>query len=120
MIINLLESDFFTKDPDIRFAREYLLPNGTWKELWRRYKLLEYTNQDLRDYLFIKHARNLSAKSVDRWIARNEIYLLAQPAVNMGAKMVNTSIFGKYEQKVIDDLTKQIRWGGGKKSNIII
>jgi len=120
MILDLTQSKLFTVDPDIRFSREYLLPQGTWKELWRRYKLLDYSNGDLRDYLFVKHARRLSYRSMDRWIQRSEIYMLTRPVLERGAKMVNSEIFGAYEQYVMDELTKQLRNGGTASSRIII
>ena len=120
MIIDLSQSKLFTKDPDIRFAKEYAVPLGTWKEMWRRYKLLEYSNGDLRDFFFIKHARNLTYTSMDRWIVRTEIYERARPVLIMGANMANTEIFGEFEQKVMDELTKQIRWGESLSSHSII
>ncbi len=120
MLIDLSKSNLFTKDPDIRFSREYMVPLGTWRELWRRYKLLGYSNGDMRDYLFIKLARNLSYNSMDRWIMRSEIYSRSQPAIQKGARMVNTEIFGDHEQYVIDELSKQLRYGVSKNSRSII
>lgn len=120
MIINLNESIIFTKDPDIRFSKEYAVPTGTWKELWRRYKLLEYSNGDLRDYLFIKYARNLSYNAMDRWIVRTEIYTVSKPVIEKGASVVNSEIFGDFEQHVMDELTKQLRFSGSKESKSII
>lgn len=120
MIIDLSKSSLFTKDPDVRFAKEYLVPQGTWKKLWRCYKLLEYSNGDLRDYLFIKFARSISYSSMDRWIVRSEIYSVANIVLKKGAVHVNTSIFGNYEQYVIDEITKTLRFSGGKDSRVII
>lgn len=120
MIIDITQSKFFTEDPDLRFSKEYLLPQGTWRDLWRRHKLLEYTNRDLRDYLFVKHARSISRNGMERWIARSEIYMVSRPVLEKGAKAVNTEIFGNYEQYVMDELTKQIRFGGHGSSKSII
>lgn len=120
MIIDLSQSKLFTIDPDIRFAKEYLLPPGTWKELWRRYKLLDYTNGDLRDYLFVKHARNLSFNSMNRWIIRSEIFMLSRPILEKGARMVNSGIFLEYEQYILDELVKTLRFNEGRESKAII
>lgn len=114
MIIALLHSKLFTQDPDIRFSKEYGVPLGTWKELWRRHKLLDYSNGDLRDYLFVKHARNLSYNSMSRWVQRSEVYTITNPLLKKGVQHVNTEIFGDFEQYVMDELTKQLRYGGAK------
>jgi hypothetical protein len=120
LIIDLSKSNLFTKDPDIRFAKEYGVPEGTWLELWRRYKLLDYSNGDLRDYLFVKCARNLSYTSMDRWIQRTEIYERARIVLMMGATMANTSIFGEFEQYVMNELTRNIKPGVSTDSRSII
>lgn len=119
MILNLQDSKFF-QDPDPRFAKEHALPLGTWKELWRRYKLLDYSNGDLRDYLFVKFARNLSYNSMERWIVRSEVYVIARPVLERGAIAVNSNIFGIYEQFVLDEVTKNLRFSGSIDSKIII
>lgn len=117
MIITLIQSKLFTQDPDVRFSREYVVPVGTWKELWRRYKLLDYSNGDLRDYLFVKHARNLSYNSMARWIQRSEVFTITNPLIKKGVQHVNTELFGEYEQYVMDELTKQLRYGGARKNS---
>lgn len=119
MIINLRESKLFTLDPDVRFAKEYQVPLGTWKELWRRRELMDYTNEDLRDYLFIKYVRNLSNRTIERWINRSKIYIIARPFVQKGVVHANTEIFGDLEQYVLDDLTRSLR-DGNADSRIII
>ncbi len=120
MLINISKSKLFTVDPGLRFAREYGLSEDIWKELWRRYKLLEYSNGDLRDFLFIKHARSLSYNSMDRWLKCGEIYSRAKPIVDKGVSNVNTIVFGDLEQDVIDLLTKQLRFGRSEESKAII
>lgn len=120
MLIDLSKSKLFTTDPSLRFSKEYAVPIETWKELWRRYKLLEYSNGDLRDYLFVKHARSLSYNSMERWLRCGEIYMLSRPVLDKGAKLVNSVIFGTFEQHVIDALTKQLRSGRSGDSKTII
>lgn len=120
MIIDLSKSKLFTTDPSVRFAREYAVPEETWKELWRRYKLLDYSNGDLRDFLFVKHARSLSYNSMERWIRCGEIYMLSKPVIDKGAHVVNSVLFGEQEQYVIDILTKQLRFGRSGDTKAII
>lgn len=120
MIINITCSRIFTVDPAIRFAKEYALPQESWNELWRRYKLLGYSNGDLRDYLFIKYARNLKHASMYRWIARGEIYTVTKPLVKLGVEHVNSSIFGDYEEYLMNELVKPLKNGAVKKSQSII
>jgi hypothetical protein len=44
----------------------------------------------------------------------------AKPVLDKGATMVNSNIFGEYEQNVMDELTKNLRFSGGKKNKTII
>jgi hypothetical protein len=120
MIIDLTQSRIFTCDPATRFAKEYQLPKGTWTELWRRYKLLEYTNGDLRDYMFLKYARNLSHPTMYRWLAKAEIYHIVNPLMKEGVKHVNTVIFGDLEEFVMNELVKSIKNGAIGVSKAII
>lgn len=120
MIINITKSKLFTLDPDIRFANEYALPHGTWIEVFRRYKLLNYSNGDLRDYVFIKHARNLGFNSMDRWIIRSEIYSIAKPLLRKGVQHVSSDIFGDLESYVMKELTKTLKSGSSGSSRSII
>lgn len=120
MIIDLTQSQIFTTDPDVRFAKEYSLPKGVWLELWRRYTLLEYSNGDLRDFLFVKHLRNLHYNSMARWIIRSEVYSIANPLIKKGVRHVNTGIFKDHEEYVIKELVKPIKYGSATESKIII
>lgn len=120
MIIDLSKSQLFTQHPDIRFAKRYGVPEGTWTELWRRYKLLDYTSKDLQDYFFAKHARHLHFDAARRWIQRTEIYSITHPKMIKGVTHVNSTIFGEFEQFVMDELTKQLLNGATTDSRIII
>ncbi len=120
MIINITQSKIFTCDPAIRFAKEYQLPKNSWEELWRKYKILEYSNGDLRDFLFIKYARNLNTISMHRWLIRGRIYEISAPLIKMGVQHVNTEIFGPLEEIVMNELVKSFKNGAIVKSKIII
>lgn len=120
MIIDLTKSKIFTIEPDVRFSREYALPQGSWTAIWRRYKALDYSNEDMRDYLFIKHARNLNFISMDRWIVRSKIYEISGPLIKKGVKHVNSEIFGELEEIVMNELVKSLKNGATQKPKSII
>jgi len=120
MVINITKSKIFKLDPSIRFSKEYGLPKEVWNEVWRRYKLLDYSNGDIRDYLFIKYARNLSFMSMSRWISRGEIYMITKPLIEKGVQHVNSSIFGNYEEYVMNELVKPLKNGAIRQAESII
>lgn len=120
MIINIQKSKIFTVDPSSRFSKEYGLPREAWAEVWRRYKMLEYSNGDIRDYIFLKYARNLNWVSMDRWIRRGEIYIITRPLIEKGVIHVNSVIFGQYEEYVMNELVKPLKNGAVSKSESII
>lgn len=120
MIINITKSKIFTLSPDKRFSKEYALPQGVWIEIWKRYMLLAYSNEDLRDYLFIKYARNLQRSSMNRWLTRGKVYETCKPLIKKGVVHVNTEIFGNSEDFVIKELIKPLQNGASVKSKSII
>ena len=120
MLLNITKSTIFKLDPSIRFSKEYGLPKDVWFEVWRRYKLLEYSNGDLRDYIFIKYARNLQHATMYRWLARGEIYMITKPLIEKGVVHVNSSIFKEYEEYVMNEITKPLRNGAIGKSESIL
>lgn len=120
MIISIRKSKIFTTDPAVRFAKEYGLQKNVWNEVWRRYKLLNYSNGDIRDYLFLKYARNLSFNSMNRWITRGEVYVIVKPLIEMGVVHVNTVIFKEYEEYVMNELVRPLKNGAIKKSESIL
>lgn len=120
MIINITKSKIFKAEPSLRFSREYGLPKDVWSEVWRRYKLLEYSHGDLRDYLFLKYARNITQPAMSRWIYRGEIYLITKPLIEKGVIHVNSNIFGAYEEYIMNELTKPLKNGAITKAESII
>ena len=120
MIIDIRNSQIFTIDPSIRFSKEYGLPLTAWVEVWRRYKLLDYSNGDLRDYLFIKYARNLNYMTMKRWIQRGEVYSITCPLLKEGVIHVNSQIFKDYEEYVMNELVKPLKNGATNKAKAII
>lgn len=120
MIIKLRTSQLFTTDPAIRFAKEYGVSPDLWREMWRRYKDLEYTVKDLCDYFELKTKRRPGRKSIIRWLRRAMIYWMANEAIKKGAHAVVSEYFEEYEQDVIQEATKHIRAGTAKTSVVIL
>ena len=119
MIIRIT-SKLFTTDPDSRFAIEQNLPRGLWNDLWRRYKFLGYTPGELKEFYHLKAGKETNINTINRWIFRTEIYHKVQPAVKKGAQAINTEVFGEFEEKLIQELTKQYRNGVKRNNRIII
>ncbi len=120
MIIHLTKSKLFTVDPAIRFAKEYRVEPKLWNELWKRYGLLEYDYDGLCGYFTHKTGRRANARSLKRWIIRTEIYCKAQHIMGMGVRVVDSSYFGKFEDDLLDELTKGMRFGGKQDSRILV
>ena len=120
MIIYLLKSKLFTIDPAQRFAKEYDVKPKLWNEVWRRHTLLQYSNSELCEFIRIKTGRKPKNGSVKRWIIRTEIYCLANHAMRMGVRVVQSEYFGKFEQDVIDELTRNMKYMGKLDSRSLV
>ena len=120
MLIKINNSQLFNTNPSIRFANQYEVPETLWNELWKRYKLLGYTPEEMTEYFEIKTKKQIRKRQVNRWIFLTEIYFVVKPARDMGAKVVNTSLFGKQEDKVIYEIVRHMKSGSTKKSNTMV
>jgi len=109
MIIHIKKSTLFTVDPDIRFSKEYGLPLGTLKALYRRHKMLGYSTNDLCEFYKINTGKETSKKSIKRWMWRTEVYAMTLPIINKGVETVVSSFFKDHEWKVIKEITKNIQ-----------
>jgi hypothetical protein len=106
MIINLRQSTLFTSDPIKRFDEQYGV--NIWGDIWKRYKNLEYTTQDICDLYLIRTGERIKTQTIRRWIWRTEVYFMAKPILDKGASCVRSSIFGKKEGEVLKELLKNI------------
>lgn len=120
MIIKLLEAKLFTEDPALRFAREYQVSPKIWNEIWKRYGLLEYDYDGLCGYFQYKTGRRANPRSLKRWIVRTEIYCRAQHIIGMGVRVVDSSYFGIFEQTLLEELEKNMKFSGKKDSRTIL
>ena len=120
MIIHLNKSKLFTVEPAIRFGREFGVDNKIWLEIWLRYKLMDYNVSELCEYTHIKIGRRPSRKSIRRWIIRTELYSMARDVLKLGGTTVTSSYFGQYENEVIKELTRGMRFSGTQKPRILL
>lgn len=89
-----LQNTLFTQDPFQRFAREYGVSPKLWEDMFNyRYQLLEYNIGDLQDMFAYKTGRNISRKSLFRWLKRTRVYFSAQRVKAMGIEEVNIDEF---------------------------
>ncbi len=119
MLIRINNSRLFDTNPAKRFADQYSVDEKIWLELWKRYKLLDYTIEDLSDYFHIKTGKAIKRRYIKRWVFLGEIYILAKPAREMGAEVINTELFGKLEARVIEEITRHLRSGSTQDSRIV-
>ncbi len=120
MIITIYKSKLFTIHPKNRFAREYGCDPVIWEQLWRRYKLLEYDIDGLCGYFVIKTGKKPSPTSIRRWILRAELYDRAQHAIEKGIKAVDSSFFGDFEEEVIKEATRHLKFGEAQDSRMLL
>ena len=120
MIIHLQRSKLFTVDPAIRFANEYGCSSDVWREVWKRKELLAYTNLELIEYLEIKLKQRLDFNSIARWIWRTKVYSRANPMIKKGVQTVVSDFFAEDEEKVIEELAKNLKASGSRTSRILI
>ncbi len=119
MLIRLKNSRLFTTHPSKRFAEEYQVEENLWNEMWKRYKLLDYSVVDLADLFNIKSGKVIERRYIKRWLFLSEIYIIAQPAREMGVEVINTERFGELEQKLIEEVTRHMKSGSTQDSRIM-
>lgn len=109
MIILINKSELFTIDPDDRFAKRYNVKRGIWKDMWRRYSILEYSRRDLADYFFMKTNKRITNQNVKRWVNRTKVFIKIKPIIDMGCNTVNSYYFDELEWFVIKELSKNLK-----------
>lgn len=106
MIINLRQSTLFTSDPRDRFDEKYGVK--IWADIWKRYKNLDYTTQDICDLYLIRTGERIKPQTIRRWLWRTEVYFKAKTVLDGGASCVRSSFFGSLEDEVVRELLKNI------------
>lgn len=103
-----LKNQIFTDHPSIIFAKNMKVPIGFWNDLWRRYKDLEYKPSDLKDWYELKTGKEISEKTIRRYLVRTELYNQAQRMIHRGEYTVHIVYFTKHTEYlkpyIINDL----------------
>ena len=120
MIIYLRKSKLFTVPPAVRFGEAMNVDHKLWDDIWKRYRLLDYTTRELRELFELKTGKKIHRNTMNNWIFRTEVYSQAQPLIKKGAVSVRSEFFNKHEGKLILELTKHIRTGCARDSRTIV
>lgn len=120
MLVKLRHSRIFDTDPTRRFSWQYKVDENMWMELWKRYKVLDYTVPEIVEYFQLKTGKDITTRQVKKWIFLTEVFALTKPAREKRAEVFDTSLFGKLEKKVIVEITRSMKFCGVKRSNIIL
>jgi hypothetical protein len=120
MLIYLNKSKLFTEDPAIRFSRERNLSPDVWNALWKRHTLLGYPTQGLCEYFELKTGTKMLEKIMERWMIRGEVYYKARPLMAKWLEVVTTEFFDEFETDIIEELTRNLRYGNAKSSKSIV
>ena len=119
MIIKITQSDLFCVDPSIRFANEYKVDKELWKEIWRRYTILDYSIEEMMDYFELKAKRQISRKGMKRWILRTKVYSKTKPVLDKGCEAVTSEFFGDIEWFVLKEVLKNLKSSVHKNPKIL-
>lgn len=119
MIIKLTESKLFTIEPAVRFGDEYKVSPKIWYDLWRRFNELEYTIPELCEFYYIKVGTPIKRRKMEDWIFKAQAYDIARSKMKLGAKVVNSEIFGDLEQRLVNELFKHVKSGDTKNVRVL-
>ena len=100
MIIDLGRR-IFVVHPDKRFSSQNHVPEGTLLDLHHRYKKLEYSIGDLKEFLYIRTRKDIDRKTLWLWMQSIDIYTRAQMARKVRAKYVTPEFFGEKNKQTI-------------------
>lgn len=120
MLIKIYNSRLFNTNPAIRFSKWHNVSEDLWIELWKRYKILGYSIEEMAEFFKMKSGKEIKNKQLKRWIFVTEIFIMTKPAREKRARVVSTELFGKLEQEVIYEMTRAMRECGAKKSNTLL
>ena len=105
MIISL-DRRLFKEDPVYRFSRSFKCTPDTWRNVWRKHKILDYSEDEAYEYLVFILRVNIRKERFKRWVKRTEAYNKAQVAIKKGATQVKKEYFGNLQEFVLREITK--------------
>lgn len=116
MIIHL-KSKLFTVAPEKRFAKEFNVDERVWRDCWIKYKVMGLTTPELCEYIQIRTGRKPSTQTIRRWIVKTEIYSMSKGVREMGITTVMSSFFKEYENDVVEELLRNMKYSGTSKTS---
>ena len=93
-----LTHSIFNQRPDIVFSKNVGVPASYWRDLWRKYSELGYKPSDLNDWFRLKTGRKISARTIRRYIIKQELFDRAQLMIRQGEKIVHLRHFIKHQE----------------------
>jgi hypothetical protein len=93
-----LNFPIFKEHPTVIFSKNMKVPVGFWNDLWRRYTFLEYKPSDLQDWFELKIGKEISEKTIRRYLIRQELFNRAQLMIRKGEETVHIRHFTKHQE----------------------
>ncbi len=119
MLLKLHDSKIFTVDTAQRFAEEYNCSPKLWNDIWARY-LSGYDEYGLAGYFMYKTNQRIKARTIKRWITKTEVYCRANHVMLMGVRVVQSEYFGVYEDFVIEEVLRNMKYRGTQDSRAVV
>lgn len=119
-MLKLHDSELFTTDPAIRFARQYKVDKTIWNEVWKRHLAGSEDDECLAGYILYKTNKRITVRTLRRWLARTEIYCRANHVMLMGVRVVKSEFFGVYEDFIIKEVLSNMKYAGTLNSRILV
>lgn len=74
------------------------VPIGFWNDLYRRHKFWDYKHEEMIEWFEFKTRKQISKKTLYRWIIRQELYNDAQRALHEGSHLVTVEYFNRNKE----------------------
>ena len=118
-MLKLHDSKLFTTDTAVRFAEHYKVKQHVWNEVWKRH-LNGYDFEALAGYILYKTDIKIRPKTVRLWILKTEVYCRANHVMRKGVRVVSSEFFGIYEEFVIEEVIRNMKYSGTQDSRIML
>lgn len=119
MILKLHDSKMFTVDTARRFAKEYNVKQSLWNEIFKRSNM-GYDSECLAGFFIYRTGKKISAKTIRKWLLKTEVYCRANHVMRMGVRVVQSEYFGVYEDFVLEEVLRNMKFRGTKESRTLV
>jgi len=94
-----ITNPIFTINPSLKFAETMNCPTWLWTEMYYRYKTMNYSKGDLKEWFEFKTKKYISYKTICRWVVRQELYDDVKDIRHRGVKIVNSQFFTRNQEE---------------------